>query len=243
MEPNRNMNINTQAQTGAASYDAGLRAHFMRVYNTMSLGLVITGLVAWFTSQSPAMTQWLINMQSSGWGILLAFSPMIVIAMAFNPATARKLSSTALTGIFLAFSAYFGWLLSTMFVVYTGASIARVFFITAATFTAMSLWGYTTKKDLSAMGSFLMMGMFGLVIAIFVNMFMQSTMLHFIVSGAGVVIYTLLTAYDTQMIKESYNESAGGEANAKLAVFGALGLYINFIMLFQFLLSFLGQQE
>jgi hypothetical protein len=238
-----NRNLHTQAQTGAASYDAGLRAHFMRVYNTMTLGLVLTGLVAWFTSQSPAMSQWLMETQQSGWGILLALSPMLIIMFAFNPAAARKMSSAALTGVFLAFSAYFGWLLSTLFVVYTGASIARVFFITSATFAAMSLWGYTTKKDLSAMGSFLMMGVFGLIIAIVVNMFLQSTMMHFIISGAGVIIYTLLTAYDTQTIKESYQESAGGEANAKLAVFGALSLYINFIMLFQFLLSLLGQRE
>lgn len=240
---NTNRHMNTQAQTSATTYDAGLRAHFMRVYNTMTLGLVLTGLVAWFTSQSPAMTQWLIETQRSGWGILLALSPMIIIMFAFNPAAAQKLSSTALTGIFLAFSAYFGWLLSTLFHVYTGESIARVFFITAATFAAMSLWGYTTKKDLSTMGSFLMMGIIGLIIAIVVNMFMQSAMLHFIISGAGVIIYTLMTAYDTQTIKESYQESAGREANAKLAVFGALSLYINFIMLFQFLLSFLGQRE
>jgi len=241
MQPNRFTNV---SRTNARQIDEGLRAHFQRVYNTMAIGLVITGLVAWFTSQSEAMLGILMaaqgNMLTS---LLVAFSPMIVIMLAFNPATMRKLSAMALTGIFFAFSAYFGWLLSMIFLAYTPESIARVFFITAATFAAMSIWGYTTKKDLSGMGSFLIMGIIGLFIAIVVNAFLQSPMMMFIISGAGVVIYTLLTAFETQQIKESYSVSNGNEANAKMAVMGALSLYINFIMLFQFLLQLLGNRN
>lgn len=234
---------NSQTQT-AAGYDAGLRSHFIRVYNVMALGLVITGLMAWFSSQNEAMLGALASLHSNPLlGFVVMLSPMIIMMLAFNPASMRKLSAPALTGIFLAFSAYFGWLLSTIFVIYTAESIARVFFITAATFLAMSIWGYTTKKDLSSMGSFLMMGMIGLLIAIVVNFFLQSELMMFIISCAGVVIYTLLTAYDTQAIKEMYQVETGGEANAKLAVMGSLSLYLNFIMLFQFLMQLLGQRE
>lgn len=234
----------TQSRESTVTFDAGLRSHFQRVYNTMAAGLVVTGITAWLTSQSEMMVGALAVAHSNPlMGLLVAFSPMIIVMFAFNPASMRKLSAAALTGVFLAFSAYFGWLLSMVFLAYTPESIARVFFITAATFTAMSIWGYTTKKDLSSMGSFLMMGIIGLIIAIVVNMFFQSPMIMFMISGAGVIIYTLLTAYDTQMIKESYNQASGREANAKLAVMGALSLYINFIMLFQFLLQFMGNRQ
>lgn len=243
MEPNRfQSSISTSRQS--TKIDAGLRQHFVRVYNTMAAGLVVTGLVAWFSAQSEAMVNALVSLHSNPLlGFLVMFSPMIIVMLAFNPATMRRLSSAALTGIFLAFSGYFGWLLSTIFLIYTAESIAQVFFITSATFLAMSIWGQTTKKDLSGLGSFLMMGMIGLVIAIVVNMFMQSSTMMFFISGAGVVIYTLMTAYDTQMIKQYYHESNGNEANAKMAVMGALSLYINFIMLFQFLMQFLGQER
>lgn len=227
-----------------ARIDAGLRAHFVKVYNVMAMGLVLTGLTAWFTSQSPAMLGLLVAAQGNTLtSLLVAFSPMLIILFAFNPASMRRLSATALGAIFLGFSAYFGWLLSMVFVVYTSESIARVFFITAATFLAMSIWGQTTRKDLSSMGSFLMMGVIGLIIAMVVNMFMQSSMLQFMISAAGVLIYTLMTAYDTQSIKQSYNASHGHETNSKLAVMGALSLYLDFIMLFQFLLQFLGNNR
>lgn len=243
MEPNQ-FRSTSQTSRAGSSIDAGLREHFIRVYYTMAAGLLITGLVAWFSSQSEAMVNALISLhQSPVLGFLIMFSPLIIVMLAFNPATMNRLSSGALTGIFLAFSAYFGWLLSTIFLIYTTESIARVFFITAATFLAMSIWGQTTKKDLSGLGSFLMMGIIGLLIAIVVNWFLQSSMMMFFISGAGVVIYTLMTAYDTQMIKQTYNQANGNEANAKLAVMGALSLYINFIMLFQFLLQFMGGRE
>lgn len=237
----------TASSTGmrtAASFDQGLRDHFNRVYGTMSIGLVITGLMAWFTASTPAMIGALISLSSNPLtGMLIAFSPMLVIMFAFNGASVQRLSATALSLVFFGFSAYMGWLLSVLLLAYTGESIARVFFITAATFAAMSIWGYTTKKDLSAMGSFLMMGVIGMIIAMVVNIFMQSPALMFVISGAGVLIYTLLVAYDTQAIKETYSASYGQDTTAKLAVLGALSLYINFIMLFQFLLSLIGNRE
>ena len=243
MEPRRSHSQTSMSHVGA-SIDEGLRQHFVKVYNIMAMGLVITGLSAWFTTQSPALTGFLIEARSSTLtSLLIAFSPMLIIAFAFNPATMRRLSSGALTGIFLGFSAYFGWLLSLLFLVYTAESITNVFFITSATFLAMSIWGQTTRKDLTSLGSFLMMGVIGLFIAIIANFFMQSSQLQFIISGAGVLIYTLMIAYDTKMIKATYSESYGSETNAKLAVQGALSLYINFIMLFQFLIQLLGQRE
>lgn len=243
MEPNRFQSSISTGRQGT-NIDAGLRQHFARVYNTMAAGLVVTGLVAWFSAQSEAMINALISLHSNPLlGFIIMFSPMIVVMLAFNPASMRRMSSVALTGIFLAFSAYFGWLLSTIFLMYTTESIARVFFITAAMFMGMSIWGQTTRKDLSGLGSFLMMGMIGLIIAIVVNVFMQSSAMMFLISGAGVIIYTLMTAYDTQMIKQTYHESNGNEANAKMAVMGALSLYINFIMLFQFLMQFFGQER
>lgn len=241
MQPDR---FGNQTVSHGLAIDQGLRAHFQRIYNTMAVGLVLTGLSAWFTSQSPAMVSVLQSMQSNALtGLLIAFSPMIILMMAFNPAAARRMSAATLSLVFFGFSAYFGWLMSTIFLAYTAESIARVFFVTAATFAAMSIWGYTTKRDLSAMGSFLMMGMIGLLIAMVVNIFMESSMLSFVVSSAGVLIYTVMIAFDTQNIKETYRESDGQEANAKMAVMGALNLYLNFVMLFQFLLSLMGNRE
>lgn len=241
MQPDR---FGNQTVSRGLAVDQGLRAHFQRVYNVMAGGLVLTGLSAWITSQIPAMVGFLQYAQSNPLiGLLIAFSPMIIIMSVFNPAASRRMSSATMSLVFFGFSAYFGWLLSTIFLAFTAESIARVFFVTAATFAAMSIWGYTTKRDLSGMGSFLMMGMIGLLIAMVVNMFMASSMMSFVISAAGVLIYTLLTAFDTQNIKETYHESYGQEANAKMAVMGALGLYLNFIMLFQFLLQFMGNRN
>lgn len=233
-----------QTTTRDREVDVGLKNHFNRVYGTMSLGLLITAVMAYVTAGSPAMYGLLMSAQGNSFTrLLVAFSPMIVIAMAFNPYTIQRLSSAVLGMIFFAFSAYFGWLLSTIFIAYTSESIARTFFITAATFAAMSIWGYTTKADLSKMGSFLMMAVIGLIIAMVVNMFLQSSAMMYFISGAGVVIYTLMVAFDTRKIKESYNKAYGVENNNKMAIMGALSLYINFIMIFQFLMQFLGNRN
>lgn len=224
--------------SSAVSYDAGLRAHMVRVFNYMGGGLTLTGLIAFLVANTP------IGAMIFGTKItayLAMFAPLaFVFFMSFKLANAS--AKTAQT-MFWVFCSLMGLSLSTIFVVFTNESIARVFFITAATFAGMSLWGYTTKKDLSSMGSFLLMGVLGLFIASLVNLFMQSNMLQWMVSVAGVAIFTGLTAYDVQNIKRNYHDSYGSEANNKMAVIGALSLYMNFINAFQFLLSLMGDRR
>ena len=229
----------------SAVIDEGLRSYMLKVYNYMGLGLVVTGLVAWFANQAAVS-----NGQLTAWGELLYTSPLMwvvalaplgfVLVLSFG---INKLSVGAAQGVFWAFSAIMGLSLSSIFMVYTDASIAKVFFITAATFGAMSLWGYTTKRDLTGMGSFLFMGLIGLIIAMVVNIFMQSSALEFAISAVGVLIFVGLTAYDTQRIKESYSESFGSDVLAKGAIMGALSLYLDFINLFLMLLRLFGNRE
>jgi FtsH-binding integral membrane protein len=231
------------ARAGSAlAIDEGLRSYMLRVYNYMGLGLVVTGVVAYFTSQwamsSQANAELLYGSPLS-WVIML--SPLaFVLVLSFG---INKLSVGAAQGVFWAFAAVMGLSLSSIFLVYTGASIAKVFFITAATFGAMSLYGYTTKRDLTGMGNFLMMGLIGIIIASIVNIFMQSSMMDFIISVVGVLIFTGLTAYDTQKIKESYSDAYGADVMAKNAIMGALSLYLDFINLFMMLLRLFGNRE
>lgn len=230
----------------AAAIDEGLRSYMLRVYNYMGIGLVVTGLVAWFANQAAVDA----SGQLTGWGALLYTSPLMwvvalsplafVLVLSFG---IQKLSVGAAQATFWAFAAVMGLSLSSIFMVYTDASIAKVFFITAATFGAMSLWGYTTKRDLTGMGNFLFMGLIGLIIAMVVNIFLASSMLEFAISAIGVLIFVGLTAYDTQKIKESYHESHGAEALAKGAIMGALSLYLDFINLFMMLLRLFGNRE
>jgi len=241
----------------AAAIDEGLRSYMLRVYNYMGLGLVITGLVAWFaaaaavtTDPSAAVAQLENGRYLTQWGTLLFGSPLawvvmlaplgFVLVLSFG---INKLSVPAAQGVFWAFAAIMGLSLSSIFLVYTGASIAKVFFITAATFGAMSLYGYTTKRDLTGMGNFLFMGLIGIIIASIVNIFMQSSMMEFVISVVGVLIFTGLTAYDTQKIKESYSEHYGADVMAKNAIMGALSLYLDFINLFMMLLRLFGNRE
>lgn len=232
--------INTKSRSTTTSYDEGLRDHFRGVYNVMSLGLVVTGLIAFAIANTPAIMNLLFGTPLK-W--VMIFAPMAFVWFGFSPNAVRTKTAGQLKTMFYLFSAVFGASLSTIFVVYQGADIARAFFITAATFAATSVYGYVTKADLSKMGSFLIMGVIGIIIASVVNIFLASSMLHFVISAAGVLIYTGLVAYDTQNIKESYSHSYGADDNKKMAVMGALGLYINFIMLFQFILSLLGNRE
>lgn len=236
--------LNQRTATTSMTYDEGLRNHFRSVYNTMSLGLLVTGLVAYAVAfaakASPAFGQLLFGTPLA---YVFAFAPLIFVFFGFSHRAVMNKTAGQLKTLFYGFSAVFGVSLSAIFLVYAGGDIVRAFFITSATFAAMSIYGYTTKADLSKLGSFLFMGVIGLLIAIVVNIFMQSTMLDFIISCAGVLIYTLLTAFDTQNIKATYSASYGDDANNKMAVMGALSLYINFIMLFQFILSFLGNRE
>lgn len=230
----------TVSRTGAVSYDAGLRGHFQRVYNTMAAGLGVTAVVAFGVANFAPLYNLI-------FGTPLAFvamlAPLAFVFFGFTPRAIATKSVGQLTGLFYLFSAVFGLSLAVIFKAYAGADVARAFFITAAMFAGTSIYGYTTKKDLSGMGGLMVMGAIGLLIAMVVNMFMQSTMMQFVISVMGVIIYTGLTAWDTQNIKESYAEGAGAESNGKMAVMGALSLYMNFIMLFQFILSLLGNRE
>lgn len=234
MQPNP---MQTQ-QARAVSYDEGLRAFFQRVYGTMSAGLVITALVAFSVANSPVLYSFLIG--NPIMRLIVVFSPLAFMFFGFTPNRIMRMSVGQLAGLFYAFSALLGISMSTMFFAYTSESIARVFFITAAMFAGMSIFGYATKRDLSGMGSLMMMGVWGLLVAMIVGMFFQSSTLQFVISVLGVVIYTGLVGWETQMLKQTYSIGSGHEANAKMAIVGALGLYMDFIMIFQFLLRLMG---
>jgi len=248
--------LNARASS-AAAIDEGLRSYMLRVYNYMGIGLVVTGLVAYFANAAAIAQPGAANaielsngMLVTQWGALLYTSPLqwvvmlaplaFVMVLSFG---INKMSVGTAQLVFWAFAAVMGLSLSSIFLVYTGASIAKVFFITAATFGAMSLYGYTTKRDLTSMGNFLMMGLIGLIIASVVNIFLQSGMMEFIISAVGVLIFVGLTAYDTQKIKESYNETHGMDVMAKNAIMGALSLYLDFINLFMMLLRLFGNRN
>lgn len=238
MQPDH-MSSQTRPQA-ATSYDAGLRTFFQKVYNTMAIGLVFTGLIAWVTAHSPLAN---IIYGNSVLHMIVMFAPLAFLFFGFTPRRIQTMSATKIAGLFYAFSGMFGLSLSYIFLLYGGESIARVFFITAAMFAGISIFGYTTKRDLSSMGSLMIMGAWGLLIAMIVNLFLHSAMLHFVISAIGVIVYTGLVAFDTQNLKRMYSGANGTEANQKIAVMGALSLYINFIMLFQFLLQFMGSRN
>jgi len=231
------------ARAGSAlAIDEGLRSYMLSVYNYMGLGLVVTGLVAFFANQWAMSSEANFNLL---YGSPLAFVVMLaplgfILVLSFG---INKLSVGAAQATFWAFAAVMGLSLSSIFSVYTDASIAKVFFITAATFGSMSLYGYTTKRDLTGMGTFLMMGLIGLIIAMVVNIFLASSALEFAISVVGVLIFVGLTAYDTQKIKENYATLEGGEMLAKGAIMGALSLYLDFINLFMMLLRLFGNRE
>lgn len=227
---------------GQAAFDAGLRAYMLRIFNYMGIGLAITGAVALFFGNAMLNDMQLAQtLFGSPLRWLIMLSPLaFVLVLSFG---INKLSASTATALFFAFAAVMGLSMSSIFLVYTGTSIARVFFITAATFGGASLWGYTTKRDLTGMGSFLMMGLIGLVIASVVNMFLGSTGLQFALSVISVIIFTGLTAYDSQNLKEQYSESYGRETMGKLAIMGALSLYLNFINIFTALMQLMGTRR
>lgn len=235
---NPNYAYQTGAQVRGAQFDLGLRQHMLRVYNYMGLGLVITGLVAMIVASTPALYVPIFGTPLK-WVVMLA--PLAFIFF-FSFKLQTMSGSTAQT-MFWAFCAVMGLSMASIFLVFTGTSIARTFFIAAGMFGATSLYGYTTKRDLSQFGSFLIMGLIGVVIASIVNIFLGSTMLQFVVSVAGILVFVGLTAWDTQSIKEQYAENYDAESKQKLAVFGALSLYLNFVNIFQLLLSLTGERE
>ena len=230
---------NAYAQTQSTTIDAGLRAYMMKVYNYMTSGLAISGLVAWGFSKSPTLMG---AIYGTGLQWIVMLAPLGFIF--FLGARLQKMSMSAAQTTFWAFAAVMGVSMSYIFVVYTGVSIARVFLITGCTFAAMSIYGYTTKRDLTKFGSFLFMGLIGIIIAGIVNIWIQSSMMHFVISCIGVLVFVGLTAYDTQKIKSMYYHVGGNEVAAnKTAIMGALTLYLDFINLFILLLQLFGNRR
>jgi FtsH-binding integral membrane protein len=239
--PDSRYNLNgATARSGAeaVSYDVGLRQYMLQVYNYMASGLALTGIVAYFTSNSPAMMQAIFGTPLQ-WVVMLAPLAFILV-LSFG---IHKLSAQAAQAVFWVYAAVMGLSLASIFVVFTGASIARVFFITSGAFAALSLYGYTTKRDLSAFGTFLLIGLFGIIIASIVNIFLASSALHFVISVVGVLVFAGLTAYDTQRIKDIYNEMDDSETYGKKAIMGALSLYLDFVNMFMLLLQLFGDRK
>ncbi len=244
----------TGYRTDQVTIDAGLRAHMIRVYNYMTVGVALTGLVAWLAYQAAGGAA--ITLTGNGIGGLTPFgqaifgSPLmwvlifapLVLVFVLSFGINRLAAGTALM-LFFVYAGLLGLSLASIFLAYTGQSIAQVFAITAATFGAMSLWGYTTKRDLTAFGSFLFMGLIGIIIASLVNIFLASNAMAFVISVLGVLIFTGLTAYDTQSIKEMYSPMDDGTVAGRKAVMGALRLYLDFINLFLMLLRIFGERR
>jgi len=238
----------------AVAVDAGLRAHMLRVYNYMAGGVGLTGVLAYLTFQlsggeairvaGNAIT----GLTPFGQMVMGGYTPIVLMLASlglvfFISFRINRLQYTTALGLFMLYAAVLGVALSTIFVVYTGTSISRVFFITAASFGALSLWGYTTQRDLTAMGAFMMMGLFGIIIASIVNIFLGSSGLGWIISVVGVVVFAGLTAYDTQKIKEMYDVNDDGTVSGRKAVMGALTLYLDFLNLFLMLLRLFGDRR
>ena len=236
-------------RAAAHEVDEGLRSYMLRVYNYMAIGLGITGVAAMATYMM-AVTQTPTGLQLTGFGHLIyssAFKWVVMLAplgiVFFLSARVQKMSVPGAQLAFWIFAGLMGLSLSSIFLVYTGASITRVFFVTAAAFGALSLWGYTTKKDISGWGSFLFMGLIGIILASVVNIFLGSSALQFAISVIGVLVFSGLTAYDTQQIKEMYYEGDGEAIAGRKAIMGALRLYLDFINLFIMLLHLFGNRE
>ncbi len=225
------------AGTQADVRDAGLRSYMLSVYNTMASGVLLTGIVALLFARSGLAEQvlttplrWLVMLAPLGFVMVLSFG-------------INRLSTTAAQGIYWAFTVVMGLSMSSIFLVYTGESVATTFFATAAAFAGLSLYGYTTKRDLSAFGTFLIMGVVGLLVAMVINIFVQSTALQMAISFIGVLLFAGLTAYDTQKIKSMYFYVAGSDMVGKSVIMGALTLYLDFINMFTFLLQFMGDRR
>ena len=237
-------------RTDQVAVDAGLRAYMIRVYNYMAAGVALTGVVAWLTF-SAAVVQTAAGLQLTPFGQAIFQSPLLWILVLAPLALVFVLSfginrlqpGTALM-LFFVYAGLLGLSLASIFLVYTGASITRVFFISAAAFGALSLYGYTTQRDLTGMSSFLVMGLFGIILAGIVNLFTQSAMFQFVISVIGVLVFAGFTAYDTQRLKSDYLYGAmDGYTMDRSAIIGALSLYLNFINLFTLLLQLLGQRD
>ena len=231
------VNAAATASVPRAARDAGLRSYMLSVYNYMASGVLLTGIVAYLFAASGMAEQVLST--PLRWVIMLA--PLgFVMAMSFG---LNRMSTATLQMLFWAFATVMGLSMSSIFLVYTGVSIAQTFFAVSVGFLGLSLYGYTTKKDLSGFGTFLIMGVIGLLVAMVINIFLQSTVMHLMISAIGVLIFAGLTAYDTQKIKSMYAHVAGTDMMGKVVIMGALNLYLDFVNMFTFLLSFMGNRE
>lgn len=231
--------MQTYTQTSTVEqYDEGLRSYMMGVYNHMMVALLVTGLTSYVSAP------FLKSLMGTSWWFIFALLPLaFVLVLSFG---LHKMPIGLTKTLFYTYAAIMGLSLSSIFMLFTAASIAKVFFITAATFAAASLYGYTTKRDLTTLGSFLFMGMMGLLIASIVNIFFASSMISWIISLVGVLVFTLMTAFDSQNLKDEYLSGGGVygfDSQEKSSIFGALTLYLNFIVLFQYMLNLLGQKD
>lgn len=245
MAINPQTRVITPTTDRVSEIDAGLRAYMLRVYNYMAMGLTVTGVISYFVAHTPALLSLFYTQTAAGvaptvLAYIAMFSPLaFVLILSFG--IQRMKASTAQL-VFWLFSGVMGLSLTHIFLTYTGTSIVRVFFISASVFAAMSLYGYTTKRDLSGLGSFLFMGLIGIIVASIVNIFLASPMMYFVISAIGVLVFVGLTAYDTQGIKNTYDVSDSGEVTQKKAIYGALRLYLDFINLFLMLLHLFGRR-
>lgn len=239
MQNNRSSSF---ATTGAASIDAGLRSYMLGVYNHMTTALALTGAAAFGTkilaSTNPAFAQLLFG---SPLKYVVMFAPLAMVF--WLSARINKMSAVKARSLFYVYATLMGVALSTILFIYTGESVARAFFITSGAFGALSLYGYTTKRNLTALGGFLIVGVFGLLLAIIVNLFLQSSLFEFMISAAGVLIFAGLTAYDTQKIKSMYSAGDSHEVARRKSIFGALRLYLDFINMFIFMLHLFGNRN
>jgi FtsH-binding integral membrane protein len=234
----------------AVAVDAGLRAYMIRVYNYMASAVALTGITAWFTFQAATVQNAAGGLTLTPFGQAIYGGPMMIVLLLatlglvfFISFRINRLQFTTAFALFMVYAGLLGVTLSSVFLVYTGTSITRVFFISAASFGALSLYGYTTQRDLSAFGSFLIMGLFGIIIASLVNIFLASSALTFAISVIGVLVFAGLTAWDTQKIKEMYDVNDDGTVSGRKAIMGALSLYLDFINLFLMLLRLFGDRR
>ena len=238
-DPRTTDGLNPAVSVGVprAARDAGLRSYMLSVYNYMASAVLLTGIVAMVF----ASTQFGVQIMTSPLRWLIILSPLaIVFAMSFG---VNRMKTSTIQALFWAFATLMGMSMSTIFMVYTGTSIAQTFFAVAAAFMGLSLYGYTTKKDLSGFGTFLIMGVIGLLVAMVINLFLQSPAMQLAISAIGVLLFAGLTAYDTQKIKSMYAYVAGTDMLGKTVIMGALTLYLDFINMFQFLLAFMGDRR
>ena len=244
---------NYAARAGVAEravIDVGLRAYMLRVYNYMAAGVALTGVVAWLIFNAAVQTSASGQLVLTSFGQTIYGGPVMIVLFLgtlgivfFLSFRINRLQTGTALALFMLYAGLLGVMLSSIFLTYTHGSIARTFFISAASFGALSLYGYTTQRDLSPIGSFLVMGLFGLILAMVVNIFLKSTGLDFAISAVGVLIFAGLTAWDTQRIKEMYSVNDDGTVAGRKAVMGALTLYLDFINLFLFMLRFLGDRR